>query len=76
MDRRSLILGGACLIAAPAIVRYEWLMPVKVIDKLVPFWVMENGRIKQIVWTRPEYITINYIASKTSLSYREVIGHL
>ena len=29
MDRRKLITIGACLIAAPAIVRYEWLMPVK-----------------------------------------------
>ena len=29
MDRRSLIIGGACLIAAPAIVKFEWLMPVK-----------------------------------------------
>ncbi len=30
MDRRKLILGGACLIAAPAIVRYSSLMPIKV----------------------------------------------
>ena len=29
MDRRSLIIGGACLIAAPTIVRAEWIMPVK-----------------------------------------------
>ena len=29
MDRRKLILGGACLIAAPAIVSYSSLMPVK-----------------------------------------------
>ena len=37
MDRRKLILGGACLIAAPAIVRYEWLMPVKKVFD--PGWV-------------------------------------
>ncbi len=29
MNRRKLIIGGACLIAAPAIVRYSSLMPVK-----------------------------------------------
>ena len=38
MDRRKLILGGACLIAAPAIVRYEWIMPVK--SKRLPFGVI------------------------------------
>ncbi len=36
MDRRSLIVGGAALIAAPAIVRYEWIMPVKVHRHLPP----------------------------------------
>ena len=39
MDRRKLIIGGAALIAAPAIVRYEWLMPVKVIVPVKPYWV-------------------------------------
>ncbi len=39
MNRRKLIIGGACLIAAPAIVRYEWLMPVKVIVPVKPYWV-------------------------------------
>jgi len=32
MNRRKLIITGACLIAAPAIVRAEWLMSVKVIE--------------------------------------------
>ncbi len=38
MDRRKLIIGGACLIAAPAIVRYSSLMPVKVFDDWETEW--------------------------------------
>lgn len=37
MNRRELILtGGACLIVAPAIVRYSSLMPVKAMNYLPP----------------------------------------
>jgi hypothetical protein len=36
--RRGLLLGGAALIAAPAIVRYANLMPVKVFDEWQVLW--------------------------------------
>ncbi len=40
MNRRELITTGLCLIAAPAIVRAEWIMPVKVIKPAYePFWI-------------------------------------
>ncbi len=44
MDRRSLIIGGACLIAAPAIVRYSSLMPVKLF-RPDGIWVYEYENV-------------------------------
>ncbi len=45
MDRRSLIIGGAALIAAPAIVRFEWIMPVKAYD----FQLIQPVSIEELV---------------------------
>ena len=40
LDRRNLIIGAAALIAAPAIVRYEWMMPVK---KVIRTYELSGG---------------------------------
>ncbi len=54
MNRRKLILGGACLIAAPAIVKYECLMPVK---KVMPSIQREMNAIwEQVKDGQPPFV--------------------
>lgn len=68
MDRRSLIIGGACLIAAPAIVRIGSLMPVKVIgpkslDELVEETIRKRSQqiaeaIEHDIYSVPPSLTL------------------
>lgn len=45
ISRRSLIVSGACLIAAPAIVRVTSIMPVKVLASAAPVRLIPPGFI-------------------------------
>ena len=55
MNRRKLILGGACLIAAPAIVKAEWIMPVSTVR-----WATSPFTGKPIRWYRDGKTWVGY----------------
>ena len=54
-DRRSLIIGGACLIAAPAIVKAEWIMPVRTVR-----WAASPITGVDIPWYREGETLVGY----------------
>jgi hypothetical protein len=69
MNRRGLLLGlGASLIAAPAIVRPEWLMPVKAVPyKLVHLGIdFTDIEVRATTWG-PALDCLRYAISKRGL---------